>query len=597
MSWEQKLLETYENNIDVVPDGSFERLAPLFHSYVEANLEITISQNGDFLSANRLNEENNKTLMPDPFKPTLRYLSDRIQEFGGSTGEGFLALYEKSLKGLLSYSVEEHTKDIISAILKYLEKETILDDLTSSGILSKEDISFSSEVIVRFIVVLNDKIIKLWEDTTLIKDCIAYCSSLMSGKEVVSILSGEKEKEIEARDFPSHIYPKGLNRRLVSADQSKGQIKYTGRFADKSKEVVPLGFESSQKIARALKWLVKNQGFYIKSRRKDDGDYTYYVYWSPEPRVKSSAFGNFILKRSSVDDSVYNELKNLLDGTNIDAKSHPSMIMLVLSSPSGVRGTLAISEYYELDFQIFKERIKNWYEGCSWILYRNGSLVKDSLTLWEIIKATVGLLSDNYIEVDENEQVRYLGMFQKYLLSGEKLPRWVVTALLRRTSYLLKWKNQANFMLSASCAIIRKYNIDYNRGVTSMVLDVSCTNRSYLFGRLLAIGENIESLVNYKRGISRETSAMKLQGSFVQKPWYTWKIIEDKLIPYWGKLSDRNRFYYRNLVTEIISLFSEEDFSKKTALDENYLLGYYLQRAEFFKKKESSNKEETNSEE
>lgn len=130
-----------------------------------------------------------------------------------------------------------------------------------------------------------------------------------------------------------------------------------------------------------------------------------------------------------------------------------------------------------------------------------------------------------------------------------------------------------------------------------MVLDVSCTNRSYLFGRLLAVGENIESLVNHKKGISRETNAMKLQGSFVQKPWYTWKIIEDKLIPYWGKLSDSNRLYYRKLVTEIISLFSEEDFSKKTALDENYLLGYYLQRAEFFKKKESSNEEETNSEE
>ena len=60
--------------------------------------------------------------------------------------------------------------------------------------------------------------------------------------------------------------------------------------------------------------------------------------------------------------------------------------------------------------------------------------------------------------------------------------------------------------------------------------------------------------------------------------------------PYFRKLKPGSREYYRRMVSDIVTLFREEDAEKMNQeLRETYLLGYYLQRAELNKKKEESN--------
>jgi CRISPR-associated protein Csd1 len=64
-------------------------------------------------------------------------------------------------------------------------------------------------------------------------------------------------------------------------------------------------------------------------------------------------------------------------------------------------------------------------------------------------------------------------------------------------------------------------------------------------------------------------------------------ILEDAVRPYFQKLSSGSREYYRRLISEITVCFQDEDQGKMNQrLKESYLLGYYLQRAEFNKKKE-----------
>ena len=127
-----------------------------------------------------------------------------------------------------------------------------------------------------------------------------------------------------------------------------------------------------------------------------------------------------------------------------------------------------------------------------------------------------------------------------------------------------------------------------------MKLDLENRDRSYLFGRLLAIYEKVERATYEDE--TRDPNAIRLQSAYVNHPMQTWKILNDLLTPYFQKLKPGSREHYRRLISEITEQILEEDERKlNQRLKETYLLGYYLQRAELYKKK-TSQKEETGNE-
>ncbi len=127
-----------------------------------------------------------------------------------------------------------------------------------------------------------------------------------------------------------------------------------------------------------------------------------------------------------------------------------------------------------------------------------------------------------------------------------------------------------------------------------MKLDLENQDRSYLYGRLLAVCEKVER-ITYDRGESRETNAIRLQSAFVNRPMQTWKILEGLLNPYFQKLRPGSREYYRELISSIVASFrDEDDMALNQELKETYLLGYYLQRAELNKKKEEKEEVQEN---
>ena len=63
-----------------------------------------------------------------------------------------------------------------------------------------------------------------------------------------------------------------------------------------------------------------------------------------------------------------------------------------------------------------------------------------------------------------------------------------------------------------------------------MALDKNCSDRSYLFGRLLAIADAIENST-YTDEDRRETNAIRMQKVFTLRPMATWSALWDKLVP------------------------------------------------------------------
>ena len=123
-----------------------------------------------------------------------------------------------------------------------------------------------------------------------------------------------------------------------------------------------------------------------------------------------------------------------------------------------------------------------------------------------------------------------------------------------------------------------------------MALDKDKKDRSYQFGRLLAVFEKIERDVYSVSGEKRETNAIRMQSVYVKRPAYASKILIEQLKnSYYPKLSVGSRTYYDKLIGQIMSVISEfgdEKFNKP--LSETYLLGYYLQRNDLYTKKEET---------
>ena len=110
-----------------------------------------------------------------------------------------------------------------------------------------------------------------------------------------------------------------------------------------------------------------------------------------------------------------------------------------------------------------------------------------------------------------------------------------------------------------------------------MKLDEKCTDRSYLFGRLLAVAEKIER-ITFERDETRTTNAERYMQQFSRTPFRTWELIRRNTQIYLKQLKPSSREYYKNLYGEITELFEEGAFEAKKALDGKFLLGYDCQR-------------------
>ena len=126
-----------------------------------------------------------------------------------------------------------------------------------------------------------------------------------------------------------------------------------------------------------------------------------------------------------------------------------------------------------------------------------------------------------------------------------------------------------------------------------MALEPERNDRSYQFGRLLAVMEKVErSTYGYEE--TREPNAIRMQSVFCQRPMYAAGILEKQLDrAYFPRLRPGSRFWYKNLmgqIMDVISSFPEEAWNKP--LDDTYLMGYYLQRNAFYTNNHNDEAEE-----
>ena len=159
-----------------------------------------------------------------------------------------------------------------------------------------------------------------------------------------------------------------------------------------------------------------------------------------------------------------------------------------------------------------------------------------------------------------------------------------------------------NEALNIGCSLIKKDLYDYK---DLMIyhnrleeVDFLKESRSFYYGRLIAIYEKVElDAISGRAGDDgkkggRITNADRLWNSMTRTPERTRFILENKIKPYMNILKRNSMglyIFHDKLLTEITIKISELDESTNQnigPLNEDFILGYYYQKNDFYNKKD-----------
>ncbi len=265
-------------------------------------------------------------------------------------------------------------------------------------------------------------------------------------------------------------------------------------------------------------------------------------------------------------------------------------------------GRLAVCYYSEMAAYDFLERLRFWDETAAWLHPVFGVT---SPALKNIVDAAYGVLrKENEMQKTETDEKVLSEAMQRLLLcrlERSPFPADIMRCAVQKCSSLQLYDNDGKSknrdeQLFTTCAIIKKYRYDRFKEEWIMALEPEKKNRSYQFGRLLAVLEKAERDAFDSDDDSdekREPNAMRMQMLFVKRPMYAAKLIIEQLKnAYYPRLKPGTRNRYDKLIGEIMLVISgcpEGETGKP--LGEEYLMGYYLQKNALYTKKNNDNKE------
>lgn len=268
------------------------------------------------------------------------------------------------------------------------------------------------------------------------------------------------------------------------------------------------------------------------------------------------------------------QLREALSGWKEDLPQAAGVIIAVFDAAT--TGRLAVTYYNELLASDFLDRLHDWDASCCW---ENGAYGIQPPSLFQIVSWAFGTPRNGKAEIDDRVLKQQMQRLTACRVDRAPFPLDMERALVEKASHLLLYEGEnRQKLLFTACAAIRKYHYDHLKEEWDMALDKNCSDRSYLFGRLLAIADAVENST-YTGEDRRETNALRMQKAFALRPMATWRLLEEKLEPYYKQLSPGLRQYYRNLTQEIVGKLSAADSNLNQKLDDIYLLGYYHQQA------------------
>lgn len=281
LSWTQELYKVYEQQLKQQRDKPFNDgsvLLPVSHSTANAQIEVTLKQDGRFVSARALTkEEGLNTIIPVtedsggrtsgvcamPLADKLIYLCGDYSQYTGKDNTRHFQAYKEQLA---KWHNSPCTHPAVDAVYAYISQGTLMKDLLDCHILTLDETTgqlakkvsiagiAQEDSFVRFRVFGDQQ--ETWLDESLY-------DSFSSESSETGLCYATGETAPITYKHPSKIRNTGDKAKLISANDESG-FTYRGRFADKT-EAIAVSYDFSQKMHNALRWLIQRQGIYLDS--------------------------------------------------------------------------------------------------------------------------------------------------------------------------------------------------------------------------------------------------------------------------------------------------------------------------------------------
>ena len=236
-----------------------EPLVPVSHQLVNAELELTLDAGGHLLDARSVEAEQAATIIPVTESssgrtgkaPGAHPLCDQIQFLSPL----YPAKYESYLTQLHRWEVSPYGHPKLSAIARYVERGTIVEDLAQRGVISLDEkgLPAKEKQVVRWRVETGaeNETPACWQDQSLFQAFIDYYASTKSGKSAFCMVTGKNAPP--ASQHPKKIINLCANAKLISANDTSG-FTYRGRFTDDSQAATMSSRHRRRSTARCTGW-------------------------------------------------------------------------------------------------------------------------------------------------------------------------------------------------------------------------------------------------------------------------------------------------------------------------------------------------------
>ena len=608
-----------ENLAGVVKNGQ-PVLLPLSHSTFNAQIEVAIDGEGNFLNSKKLEKGSDAVTIipvtedsasrghgnfPHALCDKLCYLAGDYSRYTGDKKEEY---YESYMDNLRDWAESEYSHPMVAAIRKYLEKGCLIQDLVREKTLELDGGRLTDTIKihglgqtganVRFTVYGND-IPQVWKNRELYERYGSYYEK-KGGEVSLCYLSGEIKPCTDKH--PSKIRNSGDKAKLISGNDKSG-FTYRGRFTAKA-QAVSLGYVASQKAHNALKWLIQKQGY-----TRDDS--TIVCFMANRDMKLPDMMRDSVNAYEGVDEFDLNSLllnvsesgkkndtgKIFAQQFNLAVMGYAGKIkqndkVAVLALDAATTGRLSVVYYDEMGGTQFINALLYWQEHCKWKRFihiagaggeRKSLLCDASPSPRDMALAAFGTQRTMGLDGDSKLIKASVYRLLPCITKNVKIPEDMIRSAVRRSSMPQSmdekvWYNQ---VLCVTCAMIR---FNYEKGGKTMehFLEENLDNRSVLFGRLLAVYDYLERRAMFEYGEDgkvkeqRTTNAKRYWNAYSSRPAKTLKTIKQNLISCEKKLKDYELKKFEEWAGEIMTHLADKGFDNRP-LSEMYLPGYYLQ--------------------
>lgn len=642
MSLFSNLLETYNKCnsaigiVKIDENGNTDEkktFLPIFHTTFKTQICVTLDAEGNFINITR-DKKDLTIIIPCTEKSLSRSGSAKIahplcDQLGYVDKNLVPDKFEVYINQLKNWK-ENNPK--LNAIYQYLQNNSVVEAVLNASLFKENEMEDGQPVFekifkigVRFSVQIpEDNYPNVWEDKEL-RDLWIENQMPIGELDGFDYLSGENLTSI-ASTHPKNINSATGNAKLISCNDKAG-LTFRGRFTEQN-EAVQIDSVSTQKAHQTLRWLINNYGYHTENQ--------VIVIWAVDDNTeekinpRGSSFDVFcdmdsynsetdILNQVSAEieinyaQKVINALKGYESAEKL--KQHDKKIIISIFD-AATTGRMGVTFYQEFPRNEYLENIIKWHEDSAWHL--SGFIKQKNEKGKAIFKVVryIGCPSFNDILVavygkprggNDTGYTKLKKQVQKQLLEcmfgNLPFPKNYIDQGAVRASHPMSFTDSNNsfkendwrYYLNVTCSLIKKYYKKQKEEDISMELEEFRNDRDYLYGRLLAVADKLENYAMFKANKNRNmddrraTNAIRLMSGFSVKPYSTWKVLWNQLIPYINQLN--GAAYHLSIIDSIMILFKSGEFEDNKPLSPLYLLGYSAQNRALIKKEK---KEESN---